>query len=168
MFQSGEVQELINQKGMPTVRLVPAAEILFMGGVLPPDCRPAARPPSLATRIAKREPRAMTTASITVTERAAERIAQIVCNEPDKKMFRISVEGGGCSGFEYRFDLVPKAEPEDAVIEHADAKILVDSLSLVYLAGSEIDYVDDLISASFKIKNPNATAACGCGTSFSV
>jgi Iron-sulphur cluster biosynthesis len=56
---------------------------------------------------------------------------------------------------------VPKAEPEDAVIEHADAKILVDSLSLVYLAGSEIDYVDDLISASFKIKNPNATAACG-------
>jgi iron-sulfur cluster assembly accessory protein len=110
----------------------------------------------------------MTTASITVTERAAERIAQIVCNEPDKKMFRISVEGGGCSGFEYRFDLVPKAEPEDAVIEHADAKILVDSLSLVYLAGSEIDYVDDLISASFKIKNPNTTAACGCGTSFSV
>ena len=64
----------------------------------------------------------MTTSSITVTERAAQRIAQIVCNEPDKKMFRISVEGGGCSGFEYRFDLVPKAEPEDAVIEHADAK----------------------------------------------
>jgi iron-sulfur cluster assembly accessory protein len=110
----------------------------------------------------------MTTASITVTERAAQRIAQIVCNEPNKKMFRISVEGGGCSGFEYRFDLVLKAEPEDAVIEHADAKILVDSLSLVYLAGSEIDYVEDLLSASFKIKNPNATAACGCGTSFSV
>ncbi len=107
----------------------------------------------------------MTTASITVTERAAQRIAQIVCNEPDKKMFRISVEGGGCSGFEYRFDLVPKAEPQDAVIEHADAKILVDLLSLDYLAGSEIDYVDDLLSASFKIKNPNATAACGCGTS---
>ena len=99
----------------------------------------------------------MTTAFITVTERAAQRIAEIVCNEPDKKMFRIGVEGGGCSGFEYRFDLVLKAEPEDAVIEHADAKILVDSLSLVYLAGSEIDYVDDLLSASFKIKNPNAT-----------
>lgn len=68
----------------------------------------------------------MTTAFITVTERAAQRIAEIVCNEPDKKMFRIGVEGGGCSGFEYRFDLVLKAEPEDAVIEHADAKILVD------------------------------------------
>ena len=97
-----------------------------------------------------------------------QRIAQIVCNEPDKKMFRIRVEGRGCSGFEYRFDLVLKAEPEDAVIEHADAKILVDLLSLGYLAGPEIDYVDDLLSASFKIKNPNATAACGCGTSFSV
>ena len=74
----------------------------------------------------------------------------------------------GSPAFEYRFDLVLKAEPEDAVIEHADAKILVDLLSLVYLGGSEIDYVDDLLSASFKIKNPNATAACGCGTSFSV
>ena len=108
------------------------------------------------------------TASVTVTERAAKRIAQICSNEPENKMFRISVEGGGCSGFEYRFDLVPEAEPEDILIERAGAKVLVDSLSLAYLAGSEIDHVDDLISASFKIKNPNATAACGCGTSFSV
>jgi len=108
------------------------------------------------------------TAPVTVTERAAKRIAQIVSNEPENKMFRISVEGGGCSGFEYRFDLVPEAEPEDILIERAGAKVLVDSLSLAYLAGSEIDHVDDLISASFKIKNPNATAACGCGTSFSV
>ena len=106
--------------------------------------------------------------SVTISERAAKRIGQILKSEGDGAMLRISVEGGGCSGFEYRFDLVPKAELEDAVIEHADAKVLVDSLSLVYLAGSEIDYVDDLISASFKIKNPNATAACGCGTSFSV
>ena len=64
----------------------------------------------------------MTTASITITERAAERVAQIVCNEPDNKMFRISVEGGGCSGFAYRFDLVPTAEPQDAVIERAGAR----------------------------------------------
>ena len=83
-------------------------------------------------------------------------------------MFRISVEGGGCSGFAYRFDLVPTAEPQDAVIERAGAKILVDSLSVSYLAGSEFDYVDDLMGASFKIKNPNAITACGCGTSFSV
>ena len=82
-------------------------------------------------------------------------------------LLRVSVEGG-CSGFEYHFDLVSNAEPEDILIERACAKVLVDSLSLTYLAGSEIDYVDDLMSASFKIKNPNATAACGCGTSFSV
>ena len=110
----------------------------------------------------------MTTAAIIVTERAAERIAQIVANDPDNNMLRISVEGGGCSGFEYRFDLVSNAEPEDMLIERADAKVLVDSLSLTYLAGSEIDYVDDLMSASFKIKNPNATAACGCGESVAI
>ena len=108
------------------------------------------------------------TASVTVTERAAGRITQIVSNDPENNMLRVSVEGGGCSGFEYRFDLVPNAEPEDILIERAGAEVLVDSLSLTYLAGSEIDYVDDLMSASFKIKNPNATAACGCGTSFSV
>ena len=108
------------------------------------------------------------TASVTVTEHAVERIAQIVSNEPEKDMLRVSVEGGGCSGFEYRFDLVSNAEPEDILIKRAGAKVLVDSLSLTYLAGSEIDYVDDLMSASFKIKNPNVTAACGCGTSFSV
>ena len=108
------------------------------------------------------------TASVTVTERAAKRIAQIVSNEPENNMLRVSVEGGGCSGFEYRFDLVPNAEPQDMLIERAGARVLVDSLSLTYLAGSEIDYVDDLMSTSFKIKNPNATAACGCGTSFSV
>jgi iron-sulfur cluster assembly accessory protein len=108
------------------------------------------------------------TASVTVTERAAERIAQIVSNEPENNMLRVSVEGGGCSGFEYRFDLVSNAEPEDILIERAGAEVLVDSLSLSYLAGSEIDYIDDLMTASFKIRNPNATASCGCGTSFSV
>ena len=110
----------------------------------------------------------MTAASITVTDRAAERIAQIVRNEPENKMFRISVNGGGCSGFSYCFDLVSNAKREDILIERAGAKVLVNSISLTYLAGSEIDYVNDLMSASFKIKNPNATAACGCGTSFSV
>ena len=83
-----------------------------------------------------------------VTERVAERIAQIVSNEPENNMLRVSVEGGGCSGFEYHFDLGPNAEPEDILIERAGAKVLVDSLSLTYLAGSEIDYVDDLMSAA--------------------
>src|SRR5207244_10768511 len=80
-------------------------------------------------------------ASVTVTERAAERIAQIVSNDPENNMLRVSVEGGGGGGFEYRFDLVPNAEPEDILIERAGAKVLVDSLSLSYLAGSEIDYI---------------------------
>jgi iron-sulfur cluster insertion protein len=124
--------------------------------------------PGMRSCTAHNEGTHVMTASVTVTERAAERIAQIVCNEPENNMLRVSVEGGGCSGFEYHFDLVPNAEPEDILIERAGAKVLVDSLSLNYLAGSEIDYVDDLMSASFKIKNPNATAACGCGTSFSV
>ena len=94
------------------------------------------------------------TSSVTVTERAAERIAQIVSNEPENNLLRVIVEGGGCSGFEYHFDLVSNAEPEDNLIERAGAKVLVNSLSLTYLAGSEIEHVDDLMSASFKIKNP--------------
>ena len=100
------------------------------------------------------------TASVTVTERAAERIAQIVSKESENNMLRVCVEGGGCSGFD--------AEPEDILIERAGAKVLVDSLSLSYLAGSEIDDIDDLMTASLKIRNPNAPASCGCGTSFSV
>ena len=95
-----------------------------------------------------------------VCSRCAAHAAQIVSNEPENNMLRVCVEGGGCWGFD--------AEPEDVLIERAGAKVLVDSLSLCYLAGSEIDYIDDLMTASFKIRNPNATASCGCGTSFSV
>ena len=83
-------------------------------------------------------------------------------------MLRVSVEGGGCSGFQYRFDLVAASDAEDVVIEKAGARVLIDPVSLQYLAGSQIDFVDDLIGASFKITNPNATASCGCGTSFSI
>jgi len=103
-----------------------------------------------------------------VTHRAAHRIAEIVAKEPAAKLFRVSVEGGGCSGFQYKFDLVSAAEPDDLRIERDGATVLVDPVSLQYLAGSEIDFVDDLIGAAFKIKNPNATASCGCGTSFTL
>jgi iron-sulfur cluster assembly accessory protein len=106
--------------------------------------------------------------SVTLTDRAARRIAEIVAGEPAGTMLRVSVEGGGCSGFQYRFDLVGDTAADDAVIERSDAKVLIDPVSLEYLAGSEIDFVDDLIGASFKIQNPNATASCGCGTSFSL
>jgi iron-sulfur cluster assembly accessory protein len=105
---------------------------------------------------------------VMVTERAARRISEIAATEPQTPMLRISVEGGGCSGFQYRFDLVAASEPEDIVVERDGAKVLIDPVSLPYMAGSEIDFVDDLIGATFKIKNPNATASCGCGTSFTI
>jgi len=108
------------------------------------------------------------TPNVTMTDRAAGRIAEIVAGEPAGTMLRISVEGGGCSGFQYKFDLVGDAATDDLVLEKSEAKVLIDPVSMEYLAGSEIDFVDDLIGASFKIQNPNATASCGCGTSFSL
>ena len=105
---------------------------------------------------------------VTVTERAANRIKQIVAAEAQAKMLRVSVEGGGCSGFSYKFDLVQQAEADDIVIERSGATVLIDPVSVPYMLGSELDFVDDLIGASFKVKNPNATASCGCGTSFSL
>ena len=105
---------------------------------------------------------------VTLTERAARRIAEIVAGEAAPPMLRVSVEGGGCSGFQYRFDLVERREADDLVLERDGAKVLIDPVSLPYLVGSEIDFVDALIGASFKVQNPNATASCGCGTSFSI
>ena len=106
--------------------------------------------------------------TVTVSERAARRIAEIAAGEPATPMLRVAVEGGGCSGFQYKFDLVGKAEADDIVLERAGARVLIDPVSLEYMAGSEIDFVDDLIGAAFKITNPNATSSCGCGTSFSM
>jgi iron-sulfur cluster assembly accessory protein len=110
----------------------------------------------------------MTTSSVIVTERAGRRIAEIAATEGRPTMLRISVEGGGCSGFQYKFDLVSNRAADDVTFEMAGASVVIDPVSLGFLAGSEIDFVDDLIGASFKIKNPNATASCGCGTSFSI
>lgn len=108
------------------------------------------------------------TEPVTVTERAARRIAEIVARESAGRVLRVSVEGGGCSGFQYKFDLVPEAAPDDLVLERSGAKVVIDAVSLGFMAGSEIDFVDDLIGASFRINNPKATQSCGCGTSFSV
>ncbi len=83
-------------------------------------------------------------------------------------MLRVSVEGGGCSGFQYKFDLEHAKADDDLVLARDDATVLIDPVSLQYMAGAEIDYVDDLIGAAFKINNPVATASCGCGTSFSL
>jgi iron-sulfur cluster assembly accessory protein len=110
----------------------------------------------------------MTTTSVTVTERAARRIGEILTKEPQGTMLRVSVEGGGCSGFQYKFDM-ERAQAEDDILTRRDgATVLIDPVSINYLAGSEIDFVDDLIGASFRINNPQAKASCGCGTSFSL
>ena len=106
--------------------------------------------------------------TVTVTARAAKRIAEIIAGEPENTMLRVSVSGGGCSGFQYHFDLTNARNDDDIAIERDGTTVLVDSLSLAYMEGSEIDFVDDLIGASFQINNPNATASCGCGTSFSL
>ena len=107
-------------------------------------------------------------ASITVSERAARRIGEILKGEPSGTMLRVSVEGGGCSGFQYKFDMAHAKAADDLVISRDGAVVLIDPVSVNYMAGSEIDFVDDLIGASFRINNPQATASCGCGTSFSI
>ncbi len=105
---------------------------------------------------------------VTLSERAARRITEIVLSEDDTKILRIGVIGGGCSGFQYTFNLEKTTNDDDIVIVREGAMVAIDSESIRFLAGAEIDYVDELIGASFQIKNPNATAACGCGTSFSI
>lgn len=110
----------------------------------------------------------MDAASVTLSERAARRIAKITEAEAEARILRIGVIGGGCSGFQYTFDLETGTSEDDTVIERDGATVAIDSQSLRFLAGAEIDFVDDLIGASFQIRNPNATAACGCGTSFSI
>ena len=105
---------------------------------------------------------------ITVSERAAKRIGEILKGEPAGTMLRVSVEGGGCSGFQYKFDMERAKAADDLVISRDSAVVLIDPVSVNYMAGSEIDFVDDLIGASFRINNPQAKASCGCGTSFSL
>jgi iron-sulfur cluster assembly accessory protein len=108
------------------------------------------------------------TDSVTVSERAARRIGEILKNEPAGAMLRVSVEGGGCSGFQYRFDVARAKADDDLVVARDGAVVLIDPVSVGFMAGAEIDFVDDLIGASFKVNNPLAKASCGCGTSFAL
>lgn len=107
--------------------------------------------------------------AVTVSQPAMRRVAKIISAEAEPSALRVSVEGGGCSGFSYKFDIVPnRANDDDIAITSDGATVLIDQLSVVYMKGSVIDFVDDLMGQSFKISNPNAVASCGCGTSFSV
>ena len=105
---------------------------------------------------------------VSLSASAAKQINTIIAAQGKPGVLRIGVIGGGCSGFSYTFDLTETANSDDLVIERDGASVVIDEASLPFLEGSEIDYVDELIGASFKIHNPNATAACGCGTSFSI
>ena len=106
--------------------------------------------------------------TVTATDNALKRIAQIVAKDGDNCALRIAVEGGGCSGFSYKFDLVDTVEDDDFIIEGHEGKIVIDEMSLIYMGGSQIDFVDNLMGQSFQVNNPNAVASCGCGTSFSI
>ena len=103
----------------------------------------------------------------TVTSRAFARLQEIGAADQGK-VLRVAVAGGGCSGFQYAFDIAQTQGADDIVVERDGATVLVDQVSLPFLEGSTIDFVDDLIGQSFKIENPQATAGCGCGTSFSI
>jgi iron-sulfur cluster assembly accessory protein len=108
------------------------------------------------------------TAPVTLSQSAAERIRAIAEREGRPLMLRVAVEGGGCSGFQYQFDLVDEAESDDLKIERDGAAAVVDLTSLALLVGSEIDFVDQLAGAEFRVRNPNAKSSCGCGVSFSI
>ena len=106
---------------------------------------------------------------LTMTESAAKRIAFLTRREgADGQHLRIRVEGGGCSGFQYNFAFDSDIASDDIVVERDGVKLLVDSTSLLYVIGSELDFVEDLAGSAFKISNPNAQASCGCGSSFAV
>ncbi|MDC9826009.1 iron-sulfur cluster assembly accessory protein [Devosia sp. ZB163] len=107
--------------------------------------------------------------NVTLTDRAAKRIGRILAKQGEGTVLRIAVSGGGCSGFQYEYNLVQETPTDDdLVLSRDNATVLIDSLSLEFMGGAEIDYVDDLIGQSFQIRNPNAVAGCGCGTSFAV
>ncbi len=103
-----------------------------------------------------------------LTERAARRIRNILAKEPETRILRLAVNGGGCSGFQYEFDFVAEAAPDDFVLGEDGAQIVIDPVSLDFLRGSVVDYTEELLGARLVVLNPNAKSSCGCGTSFSV
>lgn len=110
----------------------------------------------------------MTQTDLTLSENAARRIKTIAASEGRPLMLRVAVDGGGCSGFQYRFDLVDTVEDDDLKVERDGAAALVDVVSMALLKGSVIDFVDELAGAEFRVRNPNAKSSCGCGVSFSI
>lgn len=110
----------------------------------------------------------MTEPAIQLTANAAKRVAWIAGRQSKPAILRLSVDGGGCAGFTYRFELADAPDDSDAVSETEGAKLVVDPVSLDLVRGSAVDFVEDLGGAAFKVTNPNAQSGCGCGSSFSV
>lgn len=108
-------------------------------------------------------------ASVSISENAVNRLKTLMAEDgrPDLKL-RVTVSGGGCSGFQYGFDFDQAVQDDDLIIERDDVRVLIDSMSHDFLQGSEIDFVEDLIGSAFRVQNPNASASCGCGTSFAI
>ena len=106
--------------------------------------------------------------TLTLTEAAANRVGLIARKQGRAAILRLSVEGGGCSGFQYRFDLADKAEADDSISETAGVKLVVDPVSLELVEGSTVDFVESLGGAAFKVENPQAASGCGCGSSFGI
>lgn len=105
---------------------------------------------------------------LTLTDAAAKRVAAIAEKQSKPAILRLSVEGGGCSGFQYKFDLAEAAENDDMVSETDGVRLVVDPVSLDLVAGSKVDFVESLGGAAFRVENPNAAAGCGCGSSFGI
>lgn len=105
---------------------------------------------------------------LSLSESAVRRVNALLADEAAETMLRISVSGGGCSGFQYGFSFDARRGEDDAIVEQDGIRVVVDNMSLMYVAGSEIDFVEDLIGSSFSLRNPNATASCSCGSSFAV
>ena len=105
---------------------------------------------------------------MTLSPSAAARVAMIAAKQGKPALLRLSVEGGGCSGFQYKFELAELPEADDLVVERDGVQLLVDAVSLDLLSGSEVDYVESLGGAAFKVTNPNAASGCGCGSSFAI
>jgi len=106
--------------------------------------------------------------ALTLTEAAASRVGAIAARQGKPAILRLTVEGGGCSGFQYKFDLADAADAEDMVSETAGVRLVVDPVSLELVTGSVVDFVESLGGAAFKVENPNAAAGCGCGSSFGI
>ncbi len=119
--------------------------------------------PGLSLSIAQRAPE-----GIVLSESGARRLAELSADEGRAVMLRVAVDGGGCSGFQYRFELIEAAEDDDLKIERDGQAAVIDPVSVPFLKGSEIAFVDELAGAQFVIRNPNAASSCGCGVSFSI